>query len=205
MEVEKRKRGRPRGTTKAGAVRYLSEEELARFFKQAKRSKKENLLFNLILYFGLRSAEAAELELTDFDWDNLTVTITAKKSGRKRPYPEVPGEIWAAFHAYMKVRRAHRLNKYVFPHRFHSKPLDHMSPIGIQWRFKEICERAGISGHSVHDLRHTCGRRLAQQDLSAMKIARHLRQRETSSAQVYIDLREDHETDRKIREGWKVY
>jgi integrase len=203
MEVEKRKRGRPRGTTKAGAVRYLTEEELAQFFKQAKKSKRDNLLFKLILYFGLRSVEAAELRLSDFDWDNLTVTIRAKKSGLTRPYPEVPGEIWDALRRFLKVRKAHRGNPFLFAHRW--KIDKSMSAIGVQWRFKEICERAGISGHSVHDLRHTCGRQLAQLDFSALRIAKHLRQRETSSAQEYIDLREDRQADQRIKDNWKEY
>lgn len=205
MEEEKRKPGRPQGTTKGGAIHPLTEEELARFFEVARESKKDLLLFNLALFFGLRSIEAGKLRVDNFDYDNLQITVQGRKDGRKRTYTadEIPGDLWQLFTSYMKVRKAHRMNPYLFPHRF--KPQEGMTPIGVQCAFKSIAKRAGIRGHSVHDLRHTCGQRLALENFSATRISRWLRQKNSMSAECYIGLQEDKELGRKAAEKMPIY
>jgi integrase len=196
-------RGRPKGTGRKGQVRYLSEDELVRFFKKAKLSPRDNLLFNLILFFGLRSREAAELRLDTFDQDNLSATITGIKNGLRRSYDEVPDELWHLLGKYLKVRTAHPDNPYLFPHRF--KVRGAMTPIGVQALFTRLCRAADIPDHSVHDLRHTRGRQLALMNFNTPRIARHLRQRASASAEKYIDLAEDTAADKTIREESKIY
>jgi len=203
VNTEKRARGRPPGTTKGSQVRYLTEQELSAFFKIAKRSKRDSLLFNLILFFGLRSREAAELKLSDFNLQDLKVTIAAVKNGLTREYLEVPDEIWRKLREYLKIRKAHPMNPYLFPSRHLTR--GHMTPIGVQASFKRVCRKAGLVGHSVHDLRHTKGRELAMLNYSAYKIARFLRQRDSTSANKYVDLREDKETDATICSKARVY
>jgi integrase len=199
----KRQPGRPKGTGRAGQIRYLSEEELVRFFCQAKRSPRNALLFNLILFFGLRSREAAEMKISGFDQTNLAVTIAGLKHGLKRQYDDVPDSLWSLFKKYLKVRKAHQLNPYLFPHRFDAR--GHVTPVGVQSLFRRTCKAAGLSGHSVHDLRHTRGRQLALMNFSTPRIARHLRQRSPMSAQQYIDLKDDSEADEKIRQEYSAY
>jgi integrase len=199
----KRKRGRPAGTKKDGLIRFLTDEELARFFAVAKKSKRDDLMFNLILFFGLRSREAAELKIADFNFQSLMVTIHGVKRGLARQYDEVPGQIWHKLRQWLKVREAHRQNEYLFPHRY--LPIEPMTAVGVQAVFKHICQKAKVVGHSVHDLRHTTGRRLALMNFGSFRIARHLRQREASSAGKYVDLLGDKEAECKIRDGVVVY
>jgi len=199
----KRSRGRPKGTKKDGLIRFLTDEELTRFFSVANKNKRDGLLFSLVLYFGLRSREAAELKISDFDLQSLAVTVHGVKRGLTRRYDEVPSQIWHKFRQWLKVRKAHSQNEYLFPHRY--LPTEPMTAIGVQALFKRICRRAGIEGHSVHDLRHTAGRRLALMNFGSFRIARHLRQREASSAGKYVDLLGDKEADKKIREGVRVF
>jgi integrase len=205
MEEEKRKPGRPQGTTKGGAIHPLTEKELASFFAVARESKKDLFMFNLILFFGLRSIEAGKLKVENFDYPNLQITVQGRKEGRKRTYgsEEIPGDIWTQWKGYMKLRKAHPLNPYLFPHRF--DPLKGMTPIGVQCAFKSIAKRAGISGHSVHDLRHTCGQRLALLNFSATRISRWLRQKNSMSAECYIGLQEDKELGRRAAEKMPIY
>jgi len=198
-----RKLGRPRGTKKYGLIRFLADAELDAFFKTASKSRRDSLLFNLILFFGLRSREAAELKLSDFDLENLTVTVRAVKGGLTRAYEEIPSELWHRLKMYLKIRKAHSKNPYLFPHRY--MEIGHMTPIGVQSLFIRICKTAGISEHSIHDLRHTRGRQLALMDLSPYRIAKHLRQRDSASANRYVDLRDDLETDASICANAKVY
>jgi len=198
-----RTRGRPKGTKLNGRTRYLTESELSAFFKVASRSKRDSLLFNIVLFFGLRSREAAELKLSDFDLENLTVTIRAVKDRLTRAYEEIPAELWHRLKLYLKIREAHVKNTYLFPHRY--LETGHMSAIGIQSLFIRICKKAGISSHSIHDMRHSRGRQLALMNLSAYRIARHLRQRDSASASRYVDLAHDREADEKIKEGSRVF
>jgi integrase len=201
--MEKRGRGRPPGTTKGGQTRYLTESELQAFFKIANRSKRDSLLFNLILFFGLRSKEAAELQLENFDLRDLKVEIKAAKGGLKRDYVEVPDEIWRKLRDYLKVRKAHPMNPHLFPSR--SDVWGHMTCIGIQMLFKRICRKAGLVAHSVHDLRHTKGRELALMNFGAYRIARYLRQRSPASADRYVDLKDDRTADMEVFNKAKVY
>lgn len=199
----KRKRGRPKGTKLNGRTRYLSDAELTAFFKVASRSKRDSFLFNAILFFGLRSREAAELKLSDFDLENLTITVRAVKGGLTRSYEEVPSELWHRLKMYLKIREAHPKNPHLFPHRY--LETGHMTPVGIQSLFLRICRKADISGHSIHDLRHSRGRQLALMNLSSNRIARHLRQRDSGSANRYIDLADDREADEKIKEASQIF
>src|SRR4030042_3947377 len=112
----KKNRGRPVGTKLNGRTRFLSDSELSAFFKIAKKSKRDDLLFSLILFFGLRSREAAELKINNFDFQNLTITIKGLKGGLERSYEEVPGVIWHKLRMYLKIRKGHAKNPYLFPH-----------------------------------------------------------------------------------------
>lgn len=191
------------GTALNGRTRFLSDAELTAFFKVASRSKRDSFLFNAILFFGLRSREAAELKLSNFDFENLIITIRAVKNGLTRSYEEVPSELWHKLKMYLKVRKAHPKNPYLFPHRYLETAA--MTAIGVQSLFKRICQRAGIEEHSVHDLRHSRGRQLALLNLSSNRIARHLRQKDSASANRYVDLANDREADEKIKQASQIF
>ena len=118
------------GTALNGRTRFLSDAELTAFFKVASRSKRDSFLFNAILFFGLRSREAAELKLSNFDFENLIITIRAVKNGLTRSYEEVPSELWHKLKMYLKVRKAHPKNPYLFPHRYLETAA--MTAIGVQ-------------------------------------------------------------------------
>jgi integrase len=194
----KRTRGRPRGTRLNGRTRYLTDEELRLLMRTAKKkSRKYDLLISLALFFGLRSRELAELKLADFDFKTRQAKIHSLKGGLTRTYENVPDEIWHKLRQYLKVRRAHPKNEYLFPHRFYETRS--MTAIGAQSLFKYLCKEAGLSGHSIHDVRHTTGRILALQNFSPFRIARHLRQKSPASSTRYVDLADDLEAEEQIK------
>ena len=206
MEASKPKhKGRPRGTMKDGVIRSLSEEELKRFFKAARASKKWRLMFSLALHLGLRAKEVAELKLVDVDRENLSITVHGCKKGRTRHYSadELPAGIWRLVESWLRQRKAHRLNPYLFPSRL--DPLGAMSVIGVQCAFKSVAKRAGIVGHSIHDLRHCCGQRLARMNYSALRISRWLRQQSSASAEAYVGAMEDKELGQRAAAEWPLY
>ena len=66
------KRGRPKGTTKGG-LKYLNEGQLKAFFqgirktKDAVRKTRDDLIFSLIVFYGLRVCELARSNMGDLD------------------------------------------------------------------------------------------------------------------------------------------
>jgi integrase len=92
MTETRRQRGRPPGTGLGGRTRYLTDDELSGFFGAIK-GKRDRVLFSLVLYFGLRAKEAAELKLDDFDYPNLQVRIRGCKGGLTRVYDQVPDNL----------------------------------------------------------------------------------------------------------------
>ena len=79
-------RGRPKGTTKGEGVPYLSLAEQEKFIVELKKRNKlrDKLLFQFILYYGLRVREVAELTLSAFSDDFSQMTVQALKGGRKK-------------------------------------------------------------------------------------------------------------------------
>jgi len=199
--MESKKMGRPIGTGKDGVIRFLSEDEIKTFRAASKKKgKKWDLLFSLTLYFGLRVHEISNLTLSNFDFTSRQVTIKGGKRGLQRAY-EMPDELWHKLKMWLRVRKAHAQNPYLFPHKWlETKPMSH---IGIQLMFKEVCQKAGLQGHSIHDLRHTCGRLLALQNFSSFRISQWLRQRRATSAEVYVNLIGDRAIDEKAKEIFK--
>ena len=49
------------------SIKYLTEEELQRFKKEARKSKLHDLAFDLTLTYGLRVQELVNLKLEDFE------------------------------------------------------------------------------------------------------------------------------------------
>ena len=70
-----------------------------------------------------------------------------------------------------------------------------------QKMFYELSRKAGLTSHSVHDLRHTAASMMAQAGDNVVQIARWLRQKQVASAERYLsDIdREKHERDMEKR------
>src|SRR4030042_1163307 len=144
------------GRKSSGALRYLTEEELSRFMAEASRKPKYDLLFSLMLSFGLRSSEAAEISLSDISEDN-TLYVRAKKHGYNRSYDLSP-ELVKKIRKWLKVRTVE--SPWLFPHyRNPQKPATDCLVCGA---FGLVAQKVGITGRSPHSLRHTTGVNLAK-------------------------------------------
>ncbi len=199
-----KKAGRPLGSTKEG-LPYLNEDQLKRFLKAVRRRKRlrDDLMFSLILYFGLRVAELTHLEVEHVDWDNYGIRIEAVKKGRKRTYTEIEGALWHKLTRWLKEgrKKCQHADKspWLFPHRLrYDQP---MTTQNVKQLFKYYAKKAGLSEEfSVHSLRHTCGIQRALAGESAIEIMLWLRHREVSSTQVYFDLVEFKNQDETTKE-----
>ena len=192
------KLGRPVGTGTNGRARYLSSDELEAFFRAAKwAGKKWDLLFGLTFYFGMRVGEVVALRITDVNLATHQLTIRAEKGGHTRTY-DLPERLEKKIKAWFKERPGD--NPFLFPSRTcpRTEPL---SRVGAQKMFYELSRKAGLTGHSVHDLRHTQASMMIQAGDNVVQVARWLRQKQVASAERYLsDIgREKHERDMEKR------
>jgi integrase/recombinase XerD len=189
-----------------GRIRYLTDSELELFFKEARQSRRDDALFTLVYVLGLRACELVSMKLSDINFEDLTIKVKGRKGGIMRVYSaeSLPSQLFNKLRKWIQIREGHPRNEFLFPHRFLA--LEPMTSAGVQDLFKRICEQAGIiEPHSIHDLRHSCARRLALMNLSSLRISRWLRQRYSYSADVYVDLVNDQEAEKKIREEFRLF
>jgi len=193
------KRGRPKGTTKGG-LKYLDEGQLKAFFqairktKDAGRKTRDDLIFSLIVFYGLRVCELARLKMGDLDLRGRQLRVAAAKGGLTRT-EDSPTDIWRKLEAWLKKKEK---GEWLFPGRLPGRP---MSTDRLKSLFKEVAGRAGLpSSFSVHALRHSCAIRMVQNGASAIMVKNWLRQRRTSSAERYFEQVEFKGLGRKMGE-----
>lgn len=193
---------RPKGSGRKGEIRYLNHEEIARFMKEAKKDKMYDLAFSLALSLGLRVSELVKIRLRDFNDDRKTLHIKAVKNGREYTH-ELSGKMWRKYLRWLKARGSNS-NPYLFPSRLYHD--DHCSCDRFQQAFKKVCEKVNITGHSIHDLRHTCVVSLVLEGkLSVAQIRDRLRHSSVSSTELYFNLLNREKAERQANDHFDQY
>jgi integrase/recombinase XerD len=191
---EKRKAGRPKGTTKPELL-AMEEAQLERLFKEIERRKDHlpELAFKMAFHFGLRVTEVCRILLSDIylgaQLSDITFTVQGIKHGRKRVYQST--EIDARL-AYLmrdwirKRRRADEKNPYLFPSRkYYDRSL---TTAALKDKFKRYLKRAGLPSYfSMHSLRHSCAVHLIRGGAGPVDVMNWLRLRDISNAQKYFE------------------
>ncbi len=170
-------------------IRYLDEEELERFGKVTKKNPLNALAFHLVILGGLRVQELVNIKLEHFKWDNGIdgeLWVERVKGGLKHHLP-LASETKQKFNRWMRVRKqleTSRNNPYLFPSRLsRSRP---RSRDCFQQIFKEVCRKVNISGHSVHDLRHSAAVLLLLRGNSLAAVRNQLGHSQISSTEQYL-------------------
>src|SRR5260370_33742031 len=124
----------------------LTQAELHRFFAVI-TSPRDRALFALTYHYGLRVDEATALTLEDLDLKNHRIQLRRLKNGLGGEKP-----LWRhtakLLRAYLRVR--HDAGPYLFTGR--EGPLKKRQ---VQNLFAKYAEAAGVTGRSVHGLRHS--------------------------------------------------
>lgn len=186
------KRGRPKGTSKGDIIHYFEEDEVKRFFhviSKSKTKRRDDLIFSLSLFLGLRLGEVQKIKLNDLNMESFQIIVKGLKSGSTRSY-DLPGRIVMKIKRWLKERKhiEHQsVNPFLFPSKlYHDQPINRNT---LAWLFKRYASFSNISPElSFHSLRHTCALNLARSNWSGIKIKNWLRQKSISSTQKYLDL-----------------
>jgi len=163
--------------------KYLNDEQLKAFITQVeKRNLRDEVLFKLALYLGLRVQEVCNIKLDDIEQDSRAITICGVKNGRVRTYADMEDRLWKKLKRYSCSVN----DEYLFPSK--KRPDKGMTTANLQRLFKLYASKAGLPEHfSIHSLRHSCGIIRAKEGRSAIQIMLWLRHRSILSTQVYFE------------------
>jgi integrase len=193
-------------------IKYLSDEEVRRFFAAAEANPDSALrardlcLFKLMLHFGLRCAEANLLQTSsvNFKVDPAQLHVVRVKEKHWRTDPKTGEKIHiekarrsdhyplsdsdtALIKAWLKLRAKFTKAKdgplFVT---IQGRPVTANYIYHITARYGA---KAGIEGLYPHQLRHTCAIRMAIKGYSAYEIKERLGHASILSSEVYCNLR----------------
>lgn len=180
----------------AETIKYLTDDELRRFFDEIKKNPKERTrkrdlcLFSLMLAYGLRQAEAKALRLENLNLNEKQIFIKRVKRQNSGRWCNISEETLKIIKSWIKEREKTRFSKsnpFLF---ITQKSRREEGLSGDQLYF--ICRRygkaAGIERMHPHCLRHTCGVKLAKAGFNAFAIRDRLGHSSVISTQVYVEL-----------------
>jgi type 1 fimbriae regulatory protein FimB len=183
-------------TPTAETIKYLSDDELHRFFEAIKKCPKERIrkrdlcLFSIMLAYGLREAEAISLRLENLNLKESQIFIKRVKRQNAGRWYNISEENQRYIKIWLREREKSRLaqvNPFLF---FTQKSRREEGLSGDQLYF--LCRRygklAGIARMHPHVLRHTCGVKLAKAGFNAFAIRDRLGHSSVISTQVYVEL-----------------
>jgi integrase/recombinase XerD len=159
--------------------KYLTQDELKHFFATID-SPRDRALFAVIYHYGLRVDEATHLSIDDLNLKDHRIRIRRLKNG-------VGGErpLWRhmakLLRAYLRVRE--NAGPYLFTGR--EGPLKKRM---VQQLFKDYAEKAGITGRSIHALRHSIAVHLLEAGRGIEYVADHLGYRNIQNTRVYAQI-----------------
>jgi integrase/recombinase XerD len=164
---------------KSHLPRYLTQDELSRFFKGI-CTPRDRALFLLIYDYGLRVDEATALTLADLDLKNHRIRIRRLKNGLggERPLWRNTAKI---LRSYLRVRRD--VSPYLFTGR--EGPLRKRM---VQHLFMKYAAAAGIEGRSIQALRHSIAVHLLDAGRGIEYVADHLGHRNINNTRVYAQI-----------------
>jgi site-specific recombinase XerD len=149
--------------------------------------RRDYAMLLLLVTYGLRGNEVAQLTLEDIDWQHERLNIPQRKAGHWSAYPlaSVVGE---AIIDYLKNARAQTTDRHVF--------LRSMAPCGpittaaVSSAAVRYLRRAGVRVHraGAHTLRHTCVQRLVDAQFSLKTIGDYVGHRSAQSTKIYTKV-----------------
>ncbi len=172
----------------SGIPRSISWDAVKRVLagvdRRAPTGKRDYAILLLLVTYGLRAFEVAELTLDHIDWRNERLRIPERKAGHSTAYPlsSIVGE---AILDYLKHGRPQTKHRHVFLRSI--APVVPISHAAISSRAGHYLRKAGVQvpRPGSHTLRHTCVQRLVEADFTLKTIGDYVGHRSPSSTQIY--------------------
>lgn len=151
--------------------------------------RRDYAMLLMLVTYGLRGNEVAQLTLEDIDWQHERLNIPQRKAGNWSAYPlaSVVGE---AIIDYLKNGRPQTADRHVFLRAM--APLRPITSAAVSSAAVRYLKRAGVRVHraGAHTLRHTCVQRLVDAEFSLKTIGDYVGHRSSQSTKIYtkVDL-----------------
>ena len=151
--------------------------------------RRDYAMLLLLVTYGLRGNEVAQLTLDDIDWQHERLNIPQRKAGHWSAYP-LAGVVGEAIIDYLKNARPQTIDRHVF---FRSMaPWRPISSAAVSSAAVRYLQCAGVRVHraGAHTLRHTCVQRLVDAEFSLKTIGDYVGHRSPQSTKIYtkVDL-----------------
>ena len=166
------------------SIKYLTQPELKRFFAGIDIPR-DRALFGMIYHYGLRVTEATLVKPSDLDFSRKTIHIYRLKGGNGGVKP-LPPSITRLLEEYLMAReptgdalvtgKRGSLGR----HRFGQL-------------FKRYTTKAGLSGFSVHCLRHSIATHMLEAGFELEVVKNHLGHKNIQSTLIYAQI-----TDKRL-------
>lgn len=181
----------PRTYRLADVPRSITWDDVRRVLacvdRRAVVGRRDYAILLLLVTYGLRANEVANLTLDDIDWKRERLSIPLRKAGHWSAYPlaSVVGE---AIIDYLKNGRPETTDRHVFlravaPH----------TPIGsaaVSSAAAKYLHRAGVQVHrpGSHTLRHTCVQRLVDAEFDLKTVGDYVGHQSPQSTEIYTKV-----------------
>jgi len=149
--------------------------------------RRDYAMLLLLVTYGLRGIEVAQLTLEDIDWQHERLNVPQRKAGHWSAYPlaSVVGE---AIIDYLKNGRPQTTDRHVFLRSM--APWGPITSAAVSSAAVRYLQRAGVRVHraGAHTLRHTCVQRLVDAQFSLKTIGDYVGHRSAQSTKIYTKV-----------------
>lgn len=127
------------------------------------RTDKERAIMEVLLSSGMRVSELTNAQISDVDFNNLSIHVTNGKGGKQRT-------------VYINALALTHLQKYLLGrgdlgnYLFYNKKKQQLNPSGVRYILNTIAERAGVENVHPHRFRRTFATKLAARGMNIQEI-----------------------------------
>lgn len=149
--------------------------------------KRDYAILLLLVTYGLRAREVANLRLDDIDWKRERLMVSERKAGHNTAYP-LSSTVGEAIVDYLKNGRPKTSERHLF-FRVMAPRLP-LAASAVSLRVTNYLHKAGIpvGRPGSHTLRHTCVQRLVDAEFSFKTIGDYVGHASPRSTQVYTKV-----------------
>jgi len=182
--------------------RSISWDEVRKMLESVDRrtplGKRDYAILLLLVTYGLRAREIAQLTLDDINWKEERLNVSDRKAGHSTTYP-LSSLVGETILDYLRNGRPKTENRHLFFRVL--APLKPLTHVAISSRASYYLHKAGIqvARPGSHTLRHTCVQRLVDASFSLKIIGDYVGHRSPSSTEIYSKV--DIETLREVAMG----